>query len=465
MDIEVGGESLMVTILGWINQGPFVFALNVFINGGWIPVLILVLYGFYYGWLNNRQGKYVRSLNLIFLAIDVPKNNEQTPKAVEQIFAHMAGAWRRGTKWQRYWEGYVQPWFTFEIISVEGYIQFLIGTPEKYRDLVEAAVYAQYPDAEITQVEDYTKGFDVKTFFQTHDLWGTELALKNNQAYPIRTYPQFEHVLSGEFLDPLGSFMEILGRMGRGEQMWFQICVRPIDESWKKNADALVRKLIGMKKASTFTVTGGISQALQETFQEAFNQIGGGGSAEGGKKSDAPPSLMQHLSPGDRTAVEGIQLKISKLGFQTKIRMIYLAHKDVMNKGKGVEGFMGSMRPFQSLDMNGLTVEKYTKTSAEYFFKKQRIRWRQEKLLRSYKYRSLWHGGTSFVLNTEELATLYHFPTPSVRAPLLKRTEAKRGEPPFAIPIVDREETLRPQVTAKPVEAKEAAPTDLPIVD
>lgn len=465
MNIEFGTESFMETVLGWIAQGPFVFALNLFINGGWIPLLGLILYGIYHAWLDNKQGKYVQSFNRIYLAIDVPKDNEQTPKAVEQIFAHMAGAYRKATKWQVHYEGYIQPWFTFEIISIEGYIQYIIGTPEKYRDLVEAAVYAQYPDAEITQVDDYTKVFDVRTFFQTHDLWGTELALKKDQAYPIRTYPQFEHVLSGEFLDPLGSFMEILGRMGRGEQLWLQICVRPIDESWKAKADALVRKLIGVKSKPKTTILGTIFSPLLEVVQEAFNQIGGRASGDKSSKSDSMPSLMQHLSPGERAVVEAIQMKIAKVGFQTKMRMLYLAHKDVMNKGKGVEGFMGSMRPFQALDVNGLTVDKYTKTSAEYFFKKQRIRWRQEKMLRSYKSRSMWLGGRTFVLNTEELATLYHFPTPSVRAPLLKRTEAKRGEPPFAIPIIDREESLLPKGGGKPSEPKGVVPTDLPIVD
>ena len=67
-------------------------------------------------------------------------------------------------------------------------------------------------------------------------------------------------------------------------------------------------------------------------------------------------------------------------------------------------------------------------------------------------------------MNIEELATLYHFPTPSVKAPLLKRTEAKRAEPPFGIPITDIEE-IPTKVTAKPAEAKETPPSEIPIVD
>ena len=76
---------------------------------------------------------------------------------------------------------------------------------------------------------------------------GDGIGFKNDQAYPLRTYPQFEHVLSGEFLDPLGPLMETLGRMGRGEQLWLQICIKPINESWREKSEALVRKLIGAK--------------------------------------------------------------------------------------------------------------------------------------------------------------------------------------------------------------------------
>ena len=73
--IEIGGQPFTETIMGWIAQGPFVFALNIFINGGWIFVVFLVIYGGYLGWLDNRQGKFIDSWNRIFLAIYFPKLN------------------------------------------------------------------------------------------------------------------------------------------------------------------------------------------------------------------------------------------------------------------------------------------------------------------------------------------------------------------------------------------------------
>src|SRR3989344_4214570 len=106
--------------------------------------------------VSSRQIKYSKKLKWHLLAIDIPKANEQSPKAVEHIFAHLAGGLSSFTKKELYWEGKFLPTFSLEIVSIEGYVQFFIRTQSKYRDLVEAAVYAQYPEAEITEVEDYT---------------------------------------------------------------------------------------------------------------------------------------------------------------------------------------------------------------------------------------------------------------------------------------------------------------------
>ena len=40
-----------------------------------------------------------------------------------------------------------------------------------------------------------------------------------------------------------------------------------------------------------------------------------------------------------------------------------------------------------------------------------------------------------FVLNTEELATIYHFPGSVAKTPTISRIESKKGEPPTALPI------------------------------
>ncbi|NQU83682.1 MAG: hypothetical protein HQ536_03135, partial [Parcubacteria group bacterium] len=128
-----------------------------FIYGGWVPVLIALWKGGQLIWLNWRQGKFAQDIDYILLAMDVPKGDEQTPKAVENIFTHLNGTYSGPTLKEKWWDGKIQITFSFELISIGGYIQFLVRTPTKHRDLIEAAIFSQYPDAEIIEVEDYTK--------------------------------------------------------------------------------------------------------------------------------------------------------------------------------------------------------------------------------------------------------------------------------------------------------------------
>jgi len=102
-------------------------------------------------WVQSRQIKFNQGIRYVLLAIDVPRMNEQTPQAVEQVFGQLAGAYSGLDQIEKYWVGKTQAVFSFELVSIGGYVQFLVHTPTKYRDLIEAAVYSQYPDAEIVE--------------------------------------------------------------------------------------------------------------------------------------------------------------------------------------------------------------------------------------------------------------------------------------------------------------------------
>jgi len=86
---------------------------------------------FLYSREKNQDWKYV------VLAIDIPQINTQTPKAVEQIFSNLSGAFFKPDLLGKFKDGYRQKYFSFEIVSIEGYIQFLIRTPSRYNDLVK----------------------------------------------------------------------------------------------------------------------------------------------------------------------------------------------------------------------------------------------------------------------------------------------------------------------------------------
>jgi hypothetical protein len=419
------------------NLPPLVLVWRVFVAGGWLIVVPVFLKLAWQLWVYQAQSNYLAKQKYVLLAIEVPKNNQQGPEATERLFAHLMGARLSGTWVDRNLRGYVQATFSFEIVSIEGKIQFLIRCRSNLRELTEAAVYSAYPDAVIKEVEDYTKNAPNKFPDPEWDMWGVDIYLFNKNPYPIRTYPTFEHPITKEFQDPLIAFLEVMNKLGPGEQIWIQFIIEPLSNSWKKEGEALVNKLMGRKpkEKKGWTDWLGIKHVIDIPF-EGLRQVGGigpGGVSSGSGEGGADLTFL-NMSPGERRVIEAIQRKIAKLGYRTKIRFIYLARKEVMQKSKAVYGTMGAFNQFSYLDLNGTKLDMKTITSVAYFFPEWRNNRRKTKLMRAYKLRSAWMGGRLCILNTEELATLWHLPLATVKAPLLIKTGSKRGEPPMGLP-------------------------------
>jgi len=405
----------------------------VFIYIGWIPLLFVFGWAAKVMWLKWRQGLYAKTLNFTLLAIDIPKENRQEPKAVEHIFSQLAGAMSSLDFREKWWCGKFQPSFSFEIISLGGYVQFLVRTQTKFRDLVEASFYAQYPEAEIVEVDDYANKIPQVYPDETHDLFGTEFILAKPSAYPIRTYPQFEHSLAkpGEtFKDPMAGLLELMSRISAGEQMWLQLIIIPAGSEWQKEGEAEVAKLLGRKPAAKKTFLGVLGELPVKLIEEINIHVLGMEPAEAVREE---ADRTAKLSKVETDTVAAIQTKLSKTAFLTKFRFVYTAEKSLFNKGRAVF-VKGALQQFGSSTVNSFKGFKQMTPRNEYFWQRWLENLIKMSLQRFYLFRDI-RGAPLYVLNTEELATLYHFPISIVQAPLLKKTEAKRAEPPFKLPV------------------------------
>ena len=439
--------------------GAWDFFVYLFTNGGWIVFLVIFLSGARFAWVYYIENEYDKTRRWVMLAIDVPKDNVQSPKAVENIFAHLAGAHGSKTLQEKYWIGNTQDWFSFEIISIGGYVQFIIRTIVQFRDLVESAIYAQYPDAVITEIEDYTTGYPSVYPHEHYDLYGTEFALVEDQALPIRTYLEFEHTLTQEFKDPLSALLETMGKLGDGEQLWLQIIIVPIDDSWKKNAIALIKKMIGEKQKKKNGLAGALLGELSNIGQTASPQITGAptGPQKTGSRTDDLPSRMLYLSPYDKERVEAISRKIKKIGFLTKIRSVYIAPKENFVVQHGREALIGTIKQFNTSDLNSIKPDtKHVGVHAHYFFIDWRKNIKKTKVMIRYKNRSVYRGRNPFVLNIEELASIWHFPQTTETVPIrhmVQKTEFKRIAPPSSVPFAEgvaREPAAAPKMAPPP---------------
>ncbi|MCX7779123.1 MAG: hypothetical protein N2259_02695 [Patescibacteria group bacterium] len=441
MPIEIDITGLVINweaILRWADLPFFILLWRLISRGGWVFFVILTFVGLKEIIAYRAELIKEKNTQYVLLAIDVPKDNPHGPEVTERLFAHLATAGStKGLKKDS--SIFTQPRFSFEIISLGGRIQFLVRTPQEYRDLVEAAFYGEYPNAEIHEVDDYTKEAPEKFPHPDYNLWGTEIVLYNQDSYPIRTYPSFEHSLSGEFKDPMSNILEVLNRIREGEQVWLQILITFGGLAWKKRGERLVNKLIGTKPKEE---GGGLAVLIWKLFESVstfiYDTIFGGVYGIGEKSiKEEPPSLISFLSPGEKDVVAAIQRKISKIGYRTKFRIIYLARKEVYDVHRVIPGVLGMLNQFNTLDMNGFKPDDTVKTVPPSFSlapTKGLIR-KQNEILKAYRERSFRRGTNGYILNIEELATLYHFPVATVEAPLIKKTGSKKGEPPFTLPI------------------------------
>lgn len=425
---------------------------------GWVVVALIFFFMGAELWVKVRQGKYTANWQWVVLAVDVPPDTIQSPKAIEQIFAHFSGALFEPNLGQKYWLGVKQKWFSLEIISLEGYIQFLIYTEATYRDLVEAAIYAQYPMAEITEVEDYVGAIPDKYPNDTHNMFGLEFGLAAADPYPIRTYSEFEHSVTPDytFNDPMASILENFTRIGAGENLWFQIIIEPISDSWKAKGIELIKAIITQKKSvpkQFFLFT-----LVNMLAEELLNAIRPPAEAPVKKKDEAQPGKITDLTPGVRDTIAAIEEKISKVGFKTKCRILYAAPKEIFNPSRCLDGFVGSLNQFNYAGRNAL-VPKLA-TVAHYAFKDYLTSEIKKRFIKAFKKRKNKVGKNPYVLNIQELATLWHFPLPLVKTPLLQKTGSKRAEPPINLPIEEMTESPLKRISQTIVEEPEEAPPE-----
>lgn len=455
-------------LMSIINQPIDVLFFNFFIWFGWIPILITLLWGFSELWMFERQGEFAKKQKYIYLAVDVPSITEQTPKALENLFSMMYAAKSAITFKEKWFDGKFLPTFSFEIISEQGYIQFVMRTQDKFRDVLEAGIYAQYPDAEIMQIEDYTSAVPSDFPDEKYDMWGAEFTLDKPSHFPIRTYVDFEDQMTGEIKDPLGYTLEQFSKMKPGEHFWFQMVIQPGTNDWKKAGTAHINKMFGVEeKAKTSewgAAVGTVTKLPFELINEATGVDLAGMFGVGGetKKPDDPWKAFK-VGPAQQEEAKAILRKTVKVGHGVKIRVVYCAEKPAFKKGDRITMIKGILHQYSHLNLNSFKMYQPSLAKNDYFWQAWSYEKKQTTLMKAYKGRSWGVGATQVYLNAEELATLWHFPAISIKAPLIKKSEARRAEPPVGLPITFLENTLPGMGVGGEHEERPEAPSMLPM--
>ncbi|MDE2018818.1 MAG: hypothetical protein KGJ13_00530 [Patescibacteria group bacterium] len=403
----------------------------------WIVVPAIALVVFLDFWLIYVRSKFLKAVTWQLLEIKIPKNVLKTPKAMEQIFAAAHTPYSFGIKkFNKWFKGQVELWMSFEIMGRAGESHFYLRLPSQFRNMMEAAIYSQYPEVEITEAEDYVAEMPQTLPNKDIQIFGYDQILGKENYYPILTYPAFEANVEEQRLDSIALLMEGMAKLKDEEQMWMQILVTPTGTDWGKEGEKAVNKILGIEEKKT--TGGGLNFSLGVTLGEALTAPFQHPSMEPAKpqKSESQNLNLKALAatPIMKEVTEGIQRKISKLAFETTVRFLYLDRRESF-KGDNINSVTGFFRQFYTQHMNFFRVNLPTLPIAKGFFKKTKIELKRHALYTAY--RIMRRLPKQSILNIEELATIYHFPIAAVTTTELEKIASRKGSPPASVPTIE----------------------------
>ena len=370
----------------------------------WMPIVAVLMF---LTWRNYRKIEDFTPVESVLLVLEIPRTNDKQELAAEQLFASLHGILRDNKELRL--SGGHQEHISFEIASVNGQIRFYVWVPKTLQSFVEGQIYSQYPTVQIHQAdEDYTE------HERDHEVaYSTELTLTTDEFLPIRTFQNFE-------VDPLAGITGTLAKLETtGEELWIQVLVRPIPDDWQNAADRYINSI---KNGRMFSLPGfggsmqwliGVLGALWQPPEQGANQ-----------------STAVELSDRDKTRISEAEKKATKLGYEVKIRLVYMGESQTNAKLR-MQALVGTFKQFNSTNLNGFHAVKgaFGKEFIDKYCKRSFI-------------------GDGFILNIEELASVFHLPHTNVETPNIVWASSKTAEPPSKLPVLTGEDVNDDQISA-----------------
>lgn len=375
-------------------------------------VICVFVFGLIY-LFEKREKAYVSKKEWVYLLLKVPRVNEKSTKAVEQIFSQLHILAKSSNWIDKGLFGKFPEVISFEMVSLGGKTSFIVKLPKSARELIETAIYAQYPDSSISIVDDYLKLFSENDMGTKWRMWGSEVALAKTWALPIRTYSEFEHNLSEEkIIDPLKPLFEVLYSLQSYEVYAVQMLVTPIlDKEWKGEGEKFASSLIN---DTTSAPTG----------QKSFS----------------------NLSDVEKARVNSVLTKTTKPGFLVKIRHLYIAPNekyDASREGLALSAYKILGGPYiNQFVFLGQPPHAFLTYKPFKYFAWLTTPWNQKQFWRNFVNRNFGGTKSQTILNSEELATLYHLPlvaSDTAKSSSLEGVDRKSVQPPANLPIGELE--------------------------
>ncbi len=313
---------------------------------------------------------------------------------METLFSTIAGL--KAEKGIKTWFFGHRDVFSLEIVADrEGKINFFIAIPAHFQQYVEEQLQAQFPQAFLEEIPDYN------IFSPTAVIAGKMLTFKREYIFPIKTFKKFDS-------DPLNGITNALSKIEKGDGAAIQIVIKSAPGRWHN---------LGIKLASKMQQGKKLEEAMDEVTGGFFHFIGGFIKAAK-PKSESVQAEQYRLSPMEEEVVKGLEEKSSKAGVDANIRIIVACERAEKAK-MHLDSLINAFSQYSIYQFgNGFS-------PAEPALKR---------VVTDFIYRN-YDSKRSMVFNTEELASLYHFPIPLVNeTPTIRWLDAKKAPAPLNMP-------------------------------
>lgn len=321
---------------------------------------------------------------------DVRDITEENISKAQVMYSIIASTMKKGFK-QKF---YGQRHFSFEIVSSKGFVYFYAAVPVAMVEVVKQAVVSAYPSARLEEVAEHNIFSPVGKISGTI---GGELTLKNDFAYPIATFQDLKR-------DAMLSLLNSLATLDKEDGVGIQILMRPAHEGWTKTASGIASKKRKGKdgKKGAALAGGWLRQLAVALVKPPEDKVGGG--------SDGP-----QLSSLEQATLDAIDDKTRHQGFEVLIRVV--ASSNISQKADAIlRNVVASFSLFDAPGKNGF---KYTPAKDI------------ERFVTAYILRFFPQENNRNILNSVELATIFHFPDQrSIPTSQLERQGSKQVDGP-----------------------------------
>ena len=292
---------------------------------------------------------------------------------------------------------YGQRHLSFEIVARDGLVFYYAVVPTVLTEVVRQAIAAAYPSARLEEVSEHT------VFSKVGKMSGTiggEFTLRKNFAYPIATYMESKRDASRALLNALSAAT-------REDGIGIQILIRPANERWAKSAVSVSEKIIEDKdkKKTGLSVFFSPSEIMESLWKPP-------------ESDDKKPEDKKPLNSVEQATVDAIQEKTRYPGYEVLIRAVVSSNTAARSQVI-LKNIVAAFALFDSPTFNGF---KFTLAK------------NIEELTSSYIFRFFPQQVNKNILNSVELATIFHLPDQnSIPSSQVKRQMSKQVDGPTQV--------------------------------